>query len=93
MERGRAEARPLPCKLVVASQIVAYPSYRSLSLSSLVYSKRGRSVPYLIGASRCLSVLFHRIAGLTRSAVSVESEDWRLIGCVALRFGLHEGRR
>ena len=29
-ERGRAEARPLPCKLVVASQVVACPS-RSLS--------------------------------------------------------------
>ena len=37
------------------------------------------------------SRLFHRIAGLTRGAVSVESEDWRLIGCIALRVGLHEG--
>lgn len=40
---------------------------------------------------RSTTYLFHRIAGLTRGAVSVESEDWRLIGCIALRVGLHEG--
>lgn len=57
----------------------------------LCASVRCLAMPLPFGLPRCAAILLHRIAGLTRSAVSVESEDWRLIGCVALRVGLHEG--
>lgn len=57
----------------------------------LCASVRCLAMPLPFGLPRCAAILLHRIAGLTRSAVSVESEDWRLIGCIALRVGLHEG--
>ena len=56
-----------------------------------VWSSRSVAAPFHICSARIGDVQFHRIAGLTRGAVSVESEKWRLIGCVALRVGLHEG--
>ena len=56
-----------------------------------VWSSRSVAAPFHIYSWHGPASLFHRIAGLTRGAVSVESEDWRLIGCVALRVGLHEG--
>ena len=48
--------------------------------------------PFRAGIS--LSIQFPSFPSHRRSyprSVSVESEDWRLIGCIALRVGLHEG--
>lgn len=41
--------------------------------------------------TRSTTYLFHRIAGLTRGAVSAESRQMWLLDRVALRVGLHEG--
>ena len=69
----------------------AAPKRGPFRATMLCASVRCLAMPLPFGLPRCAAILLHRIAGLTRSAVSVESEDWRLIGCVALRVGLHEG--
>lgn len=70
-----------------------HPSF-SLHVSAMpyhVWSSRSVAAPFLLRSNLGRDTLFHRIAGLTRGAVSVEMEDWRLIDRIALRGVLHEG--
>ena len=61
-ERGRAEARPLPCGHlhVCRNPSMLLVARQRYALSRLVVSKRGRSLPYLFGAHQRRSVPSHR---------------------------------